>query len=78
MPNKQLLDEFAQRASRMLAASPAADIEKNFRALVAGWLARLDLVTREDFDIQRELLAKAQAQLRALEARITELEQRRG
>ena len=74
MLNPKLLDEMSSRVSSLLASTPAADVEKNLRAALAGLLARLDLVTREDFDVQREVLARTRAKLQALEARIAELE----
>jgi BMFP domain-containing protein YqiC len=64
------------RVSSLLAATPAGDIEKNMRAALAGMFARLDLVTREEFDVQREVLSRTRARLEALEASIAELEAR--
>jgi len=64
--------------AELLAASPARDLEKNLRALVSGALGRLDLVSREEFDVQAKLLARAREQLAALEARVAELERRLG
>lgn len=77
MTDPRPLDELAQRISALIAATPAKDVEKNLRALLTSALARLDLVTREEFDIQREALARARERLAALEARIAELEQGR-
>ena len=50
------------------------DLEKNFRAVLRSSLARLDLVTREEFDVQREVLARTRARLAELEAKLAELE----
>lgn len=77
MLNPKLLDEMSSRVSSLLASTPAADVEKNLRAALAGLFARLDLVTREEFDVQREVLARTRAKLDALEARVAELEARR-
>jgi ubiquinone biosynthesis accessory factor UbiK len=74
MIDKRLLDELGERISDALRNSPAQDIEKNLRALLAAWFDRLDLVLREDFDVQKKLLERAQAKLAELEARIAELE----
>ena len=74
MLNPKLLDEMSSRVSSLLASPPAADVEKNLRAALAGLFARLDLVTREEFDVQREVLARTRAKLQALESRIAELE----
>ncbi len=54
--------------------SPAKDIERNVKAMMTQGFSRLDLVTREEFDIQAQVLAKTRAKLDALEARVAELE----
>lgn len=77
MLNNKLLDEISSRISQLAASTPVAEFEKNAKALLAGAFSRMDLVTREEFDIQRELLSKAQEKLAALEARISELEARK-
>jgi BMFP domain-containing protein YqiC len=77
MQRRNFLDDISARLSELLATSPAQDIEKNVRALVRSALGRLDLVTREEFDVQAKLLARAREQLAALEARVAELERRR-
>jgi len=51
MLNPKLLDDISTRISELIAATPARDIEKNTRALLSSAFARLDLVTREEFDI---------------------------
>jgi hypothetical protein len=76
MLNPNLLDEISKRMSELFAASPAKDFEKNSKAMLGSMFARLDLVTREEFDVQREVLARARDKLAALEARIAELEAR--
>ena len=77
MNEKRLLDELGDRIQEALRDSPAQDIEKNLRALLAAWFDRLDLVLREDFEVQKKLLERAQAKLIDLEARIAELEARK-
>jgi BMFP domain-containing protein YqiC len=74
MLNPKLLDEMSSRMSSLLANTPAGEVEKNLRAALAGLFAKLDLVTREEFDVQREVLARTRAKLQALEARVAELE----
>lgn len=71
---KKSLDELSARISELIAASPAKDIEKNARALLASTFARLDLVTREEFDLQVAILARAREKLSDLEARVAALE----
>ncbi|HZM43636.1 MAG TPA: accessory factor UbiK family protein [Burkholderiales bacterium] len=73
---QRLIDEINDRVRSLFANSPAADLEKNLRALLAGFFSRLDLVTREEFDAQREVLARTRAKLQELEAKLTELEGR--
>jgi BMFP domain-containing protein YqiC len=72
--NKTLFDDLSARISEALRNSPAQDIEKNLRALLASWFDRMDVVLREDFEVQRKLLEQAQAKLVALEKRVSELE----
>jgi BMFP domain-containing protein YqiC len=74
MLNPNLFDDISSRLSQLAAASPARDIEKNARALLTSAFARLDLVTREEFDIQAKVLARTREKLTALEARVAALE----
>ena len=53
-----------------------SELEENFRAVLRANLEKLDLVSRERFDLQAELLARTQARLAALEARLQTLEQK--
>lgn len=77
MIDPKFFEELRSRIDEALRNSPAQDIEKNLRALLAAWFDRLDLVLREDFDVQKKLLERAQAKLAELEARIAELEARK-
>ncbi|TXK94028.1 hypothetical protein BMR02_14435 [Methylococcaceae bacterium HT1] len=52
------------------------DMEKNFRAILQGALGKMDLVTREEFEVQKGVLAKTRSKLEDLEKRITEMEQK--
>ena len=71
------IDEIARR---LLAKVPAAarniqaDLEENFRAVLRASLARLDLVSRDEFDVQAKVLERTRARHEALEARVQELE----
>jgi hypothetical protein len=78
MPNSKLADDIAARFAAFMSGSPAKEAEKNVRALLSAGFARLDLVTREEFEIQRELLARAQEKIASMEARLAELEGRLG
>ena len=77
MIDDKLFEDLRRRIDDALRNSPAQDIEKNLRALLAARFERLDLVLREDFEVQRKLLERAQAKLAELEARIAELEARK-
>ena len=70
----KLLDELNRRVSDLIAATPAKDMEKNLRALLSSVFSRLDLVTREEFDVQQEVLRRAREKLQQMEARVAELE----
>jgi BMFP domain-containing protein YqiC len=70
----RFLDELNKKVSELIAASPAKDVEKNLRALLSSAFARLDLVTREEFDIQREVLERTREKLTQMEARVAEME----
>lgn len=74
---QRLFDEVSGKLSEVLATGPARDIEKNVRAVLTAALAKLDLVTREEFEVQQAVLAKTRETLTALEARIAALESRR-
>ena len=74
MLNPKILEEIGARLSAVIAASPAADIEKNARALLSSVFAKLDLVSREEFDIQTQVLQRTREKLKALEARLYRLE----
>ena len=74
MIDPKIFDELSKRLSDTIAASPAADIEKNARALLSGFFSRLDFVTREEFDVQAKVLQRTREKLQALEARIVQIE----
>ncbi|MCL2524991.1 MAG: accessory factor UbiK family protein [Betaproteobacteria bacterium] len=74
MFDPKFLEDFGAKMSALLANSPVKDIEKNTKALVSGAFSRLDLVTREEFDVQAKVLARAREQLKALETRVAALE----
>ena len=72
MKPTDLFNDLQQKVSEALRNSPAKDIEKNVRSM----MTRLDLVTREEFDVQSQVLARTRARLEELEARIAALEAR--
>ena len=78
MTDRRFFDDLSERINEALRNSPAQDIEKNLRALLAGWFDRMDLVTRQDFEVQRKLLEAALEKVAALEQRLNDLERQRG
>ena len=76
MDKTQFFEDLQAKFNKAIENSPAKDIEKNVKAMLGQGFAKLDLVTREEFDIQAQVLAKTRAKLEALEARVAELEAR--
>jgi len=76
MPQNRIFDDISARVSEVLAKSPAKDIEKNVRGMLSSAFSRLDLVTREEFDVQAKVLARTREKLVAIEARVSELEKK--
>ena len=61
--NERFLSELSARLAELAAANPAKDLEKNFRGMLTSTFAKLDLVTREEYDVQVRLLARAKEKL---------------
>jgi BMFP domain-containing protein YqiC len=76
MLNQNILDEIGAKIRQILAQSPARDIETNVRAMLSSTFTRLDLVSRQEFDVQTDLLVRTREKLSALEARLAEIEKR--
>lgn len=77
MPEKRIFDDIARRLGGAIPASAQAvqdDLEKNLRAAAQAAFTRLDLVTREEFDVQRKVLARSRAKIELLEKQVAELE----
>lgn len=74
MLDPKALEDISARLGALIAASPVADIEKNARAMLSGLLGKLDLVSREEFDIQAQVLLRTREKLKALEERVARLE----
>lgn len=75
MNRNSWMDEVQRNLSDLIARSPAADLQRNAKAMLTDTFSRMDLVTREEFDIQADLLARTRARLDVLEARLQALEQ---
>ncbi|WP_374618916.1 accessory factor UbiK family protein [Pandoraea sp.] len=74
MKPNEILHDMQAKVSEMLKQSPAKDIERNVKSLLNQGFNRLDLVTREEFDVQAQVLARTREKLEALEKRVAELE----
>ncbi|HJV51766.1 MAG TPA: accessory factor UbiK family protein [Noviherbaspirillum sp.] len=74
MNTNNFFNDLQAKINQALENSPAKDLEKNVKAMLTQGFSRLDLVTREEFDIQTQVLAKTRAKLDELEARVAELE----
>ena len=77
MLDPKLLEDFSAKMSALLANSPVKDIEKNAKAALGGVCAKLDRDTREESDVQAQVLARTRAKLKDLEARVSALEKAR-
>ncbi len=76
--NNDSIQDLAKKLAESLPAgvrSMRDELEQNFRAVLSNGLSKLDLVTREDFEVQEAVLARTREKLEALEAKIAELEQ---
>lgn len=76
-PTPAFLNEASEKLAALFRQSPAGDIEQNLKAGLTAMLGKLDLVTREEFDVQTEVLARTREKVAALEARLAELEKQR-
>jgi BMFP domain-containing protein YqiC len=72
METQAFLQDFQRRIVELLRASPAADLERNLKAMLAQTFQRMELVTREEFEIQLETVERLRARVEALEARLSE------
>lgn len=75
MLNKSVLDEIGSKVNEILAGSPAKDIEKNIHAVLMGIFSKMDLVTREEFAVQQEIVKRMRIKLAELEEQVRKLEQ---
>ncbi|MFM0111588.1 accessory factor UbiK family protein [Paraburkholderia nemoris] len=74
-PN-DIFNDFQARMSELFKNSPAKDVERNVKAMLSQGFSKLDLVTREEFDTQTQVLVRTRARLEELERRVAELEQK--
>jgi BMFP domain-containing protein YqiC len=74
MDKSNFFTDMQNKINQAIENSPAKDIEKNVKAMMAQGFSKLDLVTREEFDVQAQVLAKTRTKLEALEAQVAALE----
>ncbi|CAN5904718.1 accessory factor UbiK family protein [soil metagenome] len=74
MDKSNFFTDLQEKFNQALESAPMKDAEKNMKAMLSHGFSQLDLVTREEFDVQAQVLAKTRAKLEELEARVTELE----
>ena len=74
MINSPFLEDLSNKIREIAKSSPAGDLEKNLRALLQGAFTKLELVSREEFDVQAEPLRRTRQKLEILEAKQAELE----
>ena len=74
MEKPNFFNDMQDKINQVLENSPVKDIEKNVKAMMNQGFSKLDLVTREEFDVQAQVLATTRAKLEALEAQVAALE----
>ena len=74
MGNNQIFEDLSLKIRQLINGSPAGDLEKNLRALLQGAFTKLELVSREEFEVQAEVLRVTRERLEALQARVAQLE----
>ena len=75
-PTPAFINDLVGKLGDVLKQSPAKDIEQNLKAGLTSMLGKLEMVNREEFDVQTEVLARTREKLAQLEARVAELEKR--
>ena len=77
MEKAAFLDDLQQRLASLVEGTPAADLQRNLKAVLSQQFAQLELVTREEFDAQVRVLARTREKLQEMERRLAELESQR-
>lgn len=76
MLSSQKLSDLSNKINEIVKSSPLADVEKNVNALIKGTFTKIELVSREEFDVQAEVLRNTRQKLEALEVKLAELEEK--
>ncbi|WP_278541575.1 accessory factor UbiK family protein [Oxalobacter formigenes] len=74
--SKKILDELQSKLGQIMESSPAKDIERNVRAILTQAVSRLELVTSEEYEVQRLTIVQLQNRVNMLEKRLSDLENR--
>jgi len=74
MVDKKIIQEISQKIKNIVADSPISDIEENINALLKGMFTKMDLITREEFDVQTGVLKKTREKLKAIEKKLSKIE----
>ena len=74
--SKKILDELQSKLGQIMESSPAKDIERNVRAILTQTVSKLELVTTEEYEIQRLTIVQLQNRVNMLEKRLSDLENR--
>lgn len=74
MLQSEKINEISNKIKEIVSSSPLADVEKNINALLKSVFTKMELVTREEFDVQAEVLRKTREKLEMLESKLAELE----
>ncbi len=77
MLNNEKLKEMSNKIREIVKDSPLPDLEKNIDALLKGMFTKMELVTREEFDVQTEVLKRTRQKLEELEKKLSEIEARK-
>jgi hypothetical protein len=75
MINASIFNDLSNKIKELIESSPASDLNKNIHALIQGALTKMELVSREEYDVQVEVLRQTREKLDALEKKLTSLEQ---
>jgi BMFP domain-containing protein YqiC len=76
MFNSQKINDLSNKINEIVRSSPLGDIDKNIHALIKGTFTKMELVSREEFDVQTEVLRNTRKKLEALEVKLAELEEK--
>ena len=74
MLNKEKIQNLSNKIKHIIKESPVSDMEDNINALLKSTFTKMDLINREEFDVQTEVLKRTRSKLEALEAKIIDLE----